>query len=269
MELYAQHAGPLALAASVRALAQSEIDTTAITDLIIVTCTGFAAPGVDLALIRGLKLQPTVRRTHVGFMGCHGAINGMRSALSIADSDANAIVLVVCVELCSLHYHFGTVPERIVANALFADGAAAIVGRAGPGVLSTASCVIPDSAAAMTWTVGDEGFAMTLSRQIPSLIGAHLRPWLDDWLSGQGTNINEVSNWAVHPGGPRILDAVERTLGIQELSHSRGILRDYGNMSSPTVLFLLERLRHELRAGPTVLLAFGPGLTAEAVLLFN
>jgi predicted naringenin-chalcone synthase len=276
MRHYAEQALPLAAAAARRALDDTVLSPTAITHLVTVSCTGFAAPGVDVGLIKGLGLPPTTQRTHVGFMGCHGAINGLRAAAAFVASDPSARALVCAVELCSLHYHYGWDAQRLVANALFADGAAAVVvgppPAGGPGVWSYragGSCLFPDSEDAMTWTVGDHGFAMTLSSRVPNLIRAGLRPWLEGWLASHGLTVDGVGSWAVHPGGPRILNEVEESLGLPAgaADVSREVLAECGNMSSPTVLFLLERLRRRGAAGPCVVLGFGPGLVAEVALL--
>jgi predicted naringenin-chalcone synthase len=228
---------------------------------------------VDLALIRGLGLRPTVERTHVGFMGCHGALNGLRVAHAFAAANPGARVLVAAVELCSLHYYYGNEADKLIANAIFADGAAAVAGQAGArprgwSLRASGSCLIPESAADMAWTVGDNGFAMTLSRRVPGLIAAHLRPWLEGWLRDNGLSLADVRSWAVHPGGPKILVAAEEALGLPPaaLAPSRAVFADRGNMSSPTVLFVLDRLRRENAPGPCVALGFGPGLVAEAAL---
>lgn len=271
MGVYAKEAGPLAREASAKALAEAGLEPAAVTHLVTVSCTGFVAPGVDMALITGLGLRPTVERTHVGFMGCHGALNGLRVANAFA-ADPRARVLACAVELCSLHYYYGGKADKLIANAIFADGAAAAVGWGGEGawrVRATGSCVIPDSAAEMGWTVGDHGFEMTLSRKVPAAIATALRPWLERWLSDSRLSLDAVGSWAVHPGGPKILSAVEEGLGLPPgaLAASRGVFKDYGNMSSPTVLFILDRLRRAAAPRPCVVLGFGPGLVAEAVLL--
>jgi predicted naringenin-chalcone synthase len=277
MAMYAESAPPLAVEASAKALAESGIDPASVTQLVTVSCTGFIAPGVDFALIRGLGLPPTVERTHVGFMGCHGALNGLRVANAYA-ADPAARVLLCAVELCSLHYHTGNDAEKAVANAIFADGAAAVVGTAATplgsplnaawSVKATGSCLIPDSAEAMGWAVGDYGFEMTLSRRIPALIARNVRPWLDAWLGRHGLTVETVGSWAVHPGGPKILTAVEEGLSLppDALATSRAVYAACGNMSSPTVLFVIDRLRRANAARPCVALGFGPGLMAEAVL---
>jgi len=275
MQFYAEHAPPLALSAASAAMASANLDRHEITHLVTVSCTGFDAPGVDTALITGLKLRPTTQRVQVGFMGCHGAINGLRVAQSLTAADAQACVLLCAVELSSLHYRFNWDPQRIVANALFADGAAALVGMSKPGdagawqVRATGSCLIPDSLSAMTWSIGDHGFEMTLHARVPDLIHQHLRPWLEAWLAEQGESIESIRSWAIHPGGPRILNSVEECLALprEATAVSRDILARYGNMSSPTVLFIVERLRELDAPRPCVALGFGPGMFAEGALL--
>ena len=280
MGIYAEEAGPLALRAAAKALAEAGTSPKTITHLITVSCTGFVAPGVDLALITGLDLRPTVQRTNVAFMGCHGALNGFRVANAYATADPSARVLLCAVELCGLHYHYGNTPDKLIANAIFADGAAAIVGDSRgsreeiangmrPWSLTrSGSCLIEGTAAEMGWTLGDHGFVMTLSRKVPGLIAAHLRSWLDSWLDESGLSLEKVESWAVHPGGPKILAAVEEALGFSQeaLTTSRRVFADYGNMSSPTVLFILERLRRDHAPRPCVALGFGPGLVVEAAL---
>lgn len=250
-----------------------------ISHIVTVSCTGFAAPGIDHALIERLGLDRTVRRLHIGYMGCHGAVNGLAAARAIVRSEPASRVLLVCVELCSLHFQASERPDQIVANALFADGAAAAVIAAvdGPslGVIAgTGGCVFPSSSEAMGWKIGDHGFEMTLAESVPKLIGEHLRPWLAAWLDKEGMSLSELVSsgaWAVHPGGPRVLDAVAASLGLNDeaMRASRSVLAEHGNMSSPTVLFIVERLKRDGNGAgqPTVVLAFGPGLSVEAALL--
>jgi predicted naringenin-chalcone synthase len=288
MKIYAEEAGPLAVRAGAAALAESGFTPESITHLVTVSCTGFVAPGVDFALISNLGLRPTVARTHVGFMGCHGALNGLRVANAFSSADPAARVLVCAVELCSLHYYYGSAADKLIANAIFADGAAAVVGMASPErqrggetshpgadtpgspwhLLASGSCLIPNSADDMGWTVGDHGFEMSLSRRVPGLIAKHLRPWLEAWLGDNGLSLADVRSWAVHPGGPKIVSAVEESLGLtaEALAPSRSVFAEYGNMSSPTVLFILKRLRETDAPRPCVALGFGPGLVAEAAL---
>jgi predicted naringenin-chalcone synthase len=276
MAVFAEEAGPLAVRAASAALAESRFSPASITHLVTVSCTGFIAPGIDHALISKLALNRSVARTHVGFMGCHGALNGLRVANAFTTADPLARVLLCAVELCSLHYYYGSAADKLIANAIFADGAAAMVGcQSVPAaslqpwsLAASGSCLIPDSVADMSWTVGDHGFEMTLSRRVPGLIARHLRPWLEEWLSACGLSLAEVKSWAIHPGGPKILSAVEDSLELSAaaLAPSRRVFAEYGNMSSPTVLFILQQLRLQNAARPCVAIGFGPGLVAEAAL---
>jgi predicted naringenin-chalcone synthase len=277
MRRYEESASGLALSAASEALAKAETAAHEVTHLITVSCTGFQSPGVDVALVRGLGLDPGVARSHIGFMGCHAALNALRVAKAFTDADPAACVLLCAVELCSLHYQYGPNLEQIISNALFADGAAAVVARRDEGspgaprrgwrLLASASAILPETLDAMSWHIRDHGFRMTLSAKVPQLIHDNLRPWLEKWLAGMGLSIGEIGQWAIHPGGPRILAACGQACGLDEgqLRPSYEVLGDYGNMSSPTILFILERLKP--MAARCVALAFGPGLTVEAALL--
>jgi prepilin-type processing-associated H-X9-DG protein len=275
MQAFDDYAGGLALEAAAKALSDGDISSAAITHLVTVSCTGFQSPGVDLFLIEKLALAPSVQRTHIGFMGCHGAMNGLRVAHAFAEMDPQAVVLLCAVELCSLHMAYGWHPEKVVANALFADGAAAVVASANPSLSHqslalrrSGSMVIPNSADLMHWEIGDHGFAMGLSPLVPETVGAALLPWLRDWLKEQAIPLEAVTSWAVHPGGPKILSTCSEVLSLEpnRLLDSRAVLQDHGNMSSATILFILERLRRRSTAGLCLALAFGPGLTAEVAL---
>jgi predicted naringenin-chalcone synthase len=277
MQKYAESACGLATMACRRALADASIETAAITHLITVSCSGFAAPGVDIQLIRELGLPADIARTHVGFMGCHGALNALRVARAFADANPDARVLVCAIELCSLHHQYGWNPEQIVANALFSDGSAAVVcGHASersheekPRWLASGSTVVPDTEDLMSWNIGDHGFQMTLSARVPDVIQSSLRTWLASWLASEGTDLGEIAHWGIHPGGPRILQACVDALQLEPeaIQTSRDVLAEFGNMSSPTILFITERLIRSKTPGPCVLLAFGPGLTIEAALV--
>jgi len=286
MAAFADHAAPLALTAVRGALTDAAIEASRITHLITVSCTGFQAPGVDLALIHQLGLDAGVQRTHVGFMGCHGALNGLRVAQAFVEADAEAVVLLCAVELCSLHLYYGWDPEKVIANALFADGAAALVATARPAnsgpetgsshgpnpglcLQASGSTVIPDSADLMHWQIGDHGFEMGLSPRVPEAVAGQLRPWLERWLQPRGLQLADIASWAMHPGGPRILQACAAALQLepQQIATSQAVLQEHGNMSSATILFILDRLRREAAPGPCLALAFGPGLCAEVALL--
>jgi predicted naringenin-chalcone synthase len=275
MRAYEDHAPGLAIAATRAALHDADVEPLDVSHVVTVSCTGFIAPGLDVRIIQALGMRPTTQRTHVGFMGCHGALNGLRVAQSLVDAEPDALAIVCSVELCSLHFAYGWQPEMMVANALFADGAAAVVGRAAvtddaPWRLgATATVRLPDSEDDMSWRIGDHGFRMTLSARVPDRIAGCLGDWLTDWLASQGLGVEDVGSWAVHPGGPRIVSAVEQALGLAKevTAPSRSVLADFGNMSSATVLFILERLRAAKAPRPCVALALGPGLVAEAALI--
>ncbi len=280
MAWYEERALPLAAEAVRKALGDAPFEPRDIRQVVAVSCTGFSAPGLDLRLIDALGLPPNVGRTMVGFMGCHGALNGLRVAAALARAQPGDPVLLCCVELCTIHFQYGYDAQHIVANALFADGAAALVLRAQhedreaasgirrPRLVDQTSLVVPDSADAMTWLIRDHGFRMTLSPRVPGLVEQHLRTFIDPWLAGHGLSANNVAGWAIHPGGPRVITAVESALGLaaEAGDASRAVLAAHGNMSSPTVLFILRRLIEQGVHGPVVMLAFGPGLVVEAAL---
>jgi len=291
MQVFAERAGPLLVRACAAAIENAGIVASSVTHLVTVSCTGFFAPGVDIALMEALKLDTNIQRTHVGFMGCHGALNAIRVAKSIVESDPKAVVLLGAIELCSLHQQYTDDAQQLVANALFADGAAGLIIGASPSsaadgeldsgdaselsgtpweIVSTLSKWIPGTTGMMSWTIGDHGFRMSLDPQVPSVIEANLENELARWLELESLRVSDVGAWAIHPGGPRIVQATGSALGLpaEFLLPSQGVLAEHGNMSSPTVLFILERLSQQpLSANICVLLAFGPGLCIEAVLL--
>ena len=272
---FALAAGPLAAKACRAAFADAVTEPAEVSHLVTVSCTGLVSPGLDAELIRRLGLSPDIGRINLGFMGCHGALNGLRAAGALAQSGPGARVLLSCVELCSLHFRYGWDPQKVVANALFADGAgAAIVGPADDGadgyrLIDTASRLAPDSSEAMSWQVGDHGFEMSLSREVPRLIRGSISAWLEGWLARHALSVADVAHWVIHPGGPRIIQTVTESLELPEVAGraSAAVLAEHGNMSSPTVLFVLSRLRAQAATGPCVVMGFGPGLALEAALL--
>lgn len=275
MRIYAREVPDLAIRSCRAALMDAGITGDTVTHLITVSCTGFFAPGIDTKLIEQLPLSRQTERTHIGFMGCHGAMNALRIAKALAESDARNVVLVCAAELCSLHFQREWTADNVVANSLFSDGAAALVltstkpnRRSDLTYVASGSFLIPDTTVDMQWEITDHGFKMKLAADLPETVSEWLPGWLDRWLNGIGLCRRQIENWIVHPGGPRILDAVESCLDLptKALAASRAVLSDCGNMSSPTVLFILERMRPDL-SGPTVMLGFGPGLTIEAALL--
>ena len=275
MDRYAAEAGPLAITAARRAIAAARIDSAAITHLVTCSCTGFANPGVDLDLMAAIGLPTTTARTHVGFMGCHGAFNALRVADALAASRPDAAVLVVCVELCSLHFQYGSRSDLVVANSIFADGAGAVVGaasgrpaggrRAGWRLARQWSRILPDSGSEMGWTIGDHGFEMNLSARVPAIVGRHVPRIVTEALAEHGLEPAGIGAWAVHPGGPRVLAQVTEALVLvaDALAASQDVLAGHGNMSSATILFILDRLLGAASDAPCVAMAFGPGLTVE------
>ena len=243
-----------------------------ITHLIVASCTGFTAPGLDQQLIERLGLNPSIERTLVGFMGCSAAVNALKLARHIVRSEPYARVLVVNLELCTLHLQDSADLEVTLSALLFGDGSAASLVTAEPNGIALESfqaVTIPDSGSLITWSIGDSGFEMTLAGEVPSRIAGALRHELrrnDTQAFLPGYEKDEIALWAVHPGGRTILDAVEQGLELdpEALRWSRGVLRDYGNMSSATLMFVLERM---MRSAPAesngVAMAFGPGLVAE------
>jgi predicted naringenin-chalcone synthase len=282
MEAYRTHAPPLLAQACEQTIDRSNLNRSQITHLVTVSCTGFSSPGIDHEIIDRLSLTSTVQRTHVGFMGCHGLINGLRIAGALAKSDPHAIVLVGAVELCSIHQQYSEDPQQLVANSLFADGAASYLVSSAQGVttdvrstptwnlVSSFSYKLSDTSRHMSWHIGDHGFEMSLSPEVPGIIESELRGPMVRWLAENHFTLDEINAWAVHPGGPRILDAVQSALSLplDGLSASRRVLRDYGNMSSPTVAFVLDQCAGaDSSIESCVMLGFGPGLSIEAMLL--
>jgi predicted naringenin-chalcone synthase len=276
MEAYERNAPALAREAADGALRRAGIEPADVTDLIVVSCTGFSAPGLDVALVKDLGLRPTVRRVMVGFMGCFGAIIGLRTAAAMCCSDPDGVALVMCLELCSLHLRSDRSAQNQVASALFADGAAAAVvvapgmsggqssGRALGRVTLGRGRLLPEGRDWMTWRITDAGFAMTLSRDVPAALRRSI-----------GSIVDEVCPcrpdcFVVHPGGAGILDAVDDGLGLGGgcgVEVSREVLRRYGNMSSATLLFVLQEALQQGYRPPALLLAFGPGLSVESLLV--
>jgi predicted naringenin-chalcone synthase len=276
MELYETHASQLAVAAARRALTDAGLTPASITHTVTVSCSGFQAPGFDVALLQELELHPDTPRTHVGFMGCHGAFNALRVANAFAASHPEAAVLVCAVELCSLHHLYSWRRDHLVANALFADGAAAVIcggkayaRRSAAQLIRSGSTVVPNTRELMAWQIRDHGFEMTLSPQVPEVIESQLAAWLEPWLEAAGYSTKTVGSWAIHPGGPRILSACAASLDLPDdvLEVSQQVLFEHGNMSSPTILFILQELRRQGAPFPWVALAFGPGLTIEVAIL--
>jgi len=251
------------------------VELDGVTHLVCASCTGFMAPGLDQVLAERLSLMPGLQRTFIGFMGCYAAVPALRTAAAIVRSEPESRVLVVNTELCSLHMHESADLETVLSFLLWGDGATAALVTAEPrGLLlrDFRSVALPGTADLMTWRIGDSGFLMHLSGKVPLRIERALRDELarnDDGGILRGARPEEVAHWAVHAGGRTVLDAVEQGLGLapDALAPSRSVLHDRGNMSSVTLMCVLERILGGPDAGPRgeegVAMAFGPGLCAE------
>ena len=266
MEIYAKAAPPLALAAIADLAGRSDLGS--ITHLVVASCTGFVAPGIDQIIAAELGLDPGVERTLVGFMGCYAAVAALRTAHHIVRSEPDARVLVVTVELSTLHLQFSSEIEPLLAMLQFGDGAAAALvsgERRGFAISNLFAASLPETGELIRWTVGDSGFAMHLSGEVPARIGAALAEGeLQARMLGDRPS-SSVDAWALHAGGRSILDAVETALSLrpEALEESREVLARYGNMSSSTLMFVLAALLEGNAPRLGVALAFGPGLAAE------
>lgn len=281
LKLYQNEAITVAVNAAKNCMAGFNADITAqITHLVTVSCTGMHAPGVDIELVDHLGLNADTERTCINFMGCYGAINGLKVADYICRADANAKVLVVSVELCTLHFQKDNTLDNWVANSLFSDGAAAViventVNRSGRGpylaLKNFYSEFVTEARNEMGWYVGNTGFEMKLTSKVSKQIKKHITALTGRFLQKAKTSMSDISAYAVHPGGRAILEAVEEALELPEESNSFAyeVLREYGNMSSATILFVLDKM---LKAGNLIdqkilSFAFGPGLTVEGMIL--
>ncbi|MFN2625512.1 MAG: type III polyketide synthase [Mycobacteriales bacterium] len=275
MQRFVSEAMPLGKEAVSAALADAGVAAADVGLFGVVSCTGYATPGVDILLARDLGMPVDVQRLMVGHMGCYAALPGLGAVADyVVARSRNAVLL--CLELPSLHVQPATdEAQQMVAHALFSDAAAALVLRpdaAGLAVVDVTARTDVTRSADMTWDVTDLGFRMGLSPQVPDVLALHVRDVITELLARHGLTVGDVAGWAVHPGGPRILDVVGSELGIGEeaMTVSRTVLRDYGNCSSSTVLLVLDQLTRDrpTAAGEhLVAMAFGPGLTLYAALL--
>lgn len=282
-ELYAEYAKPLYVEVARKLVTQNKkVSTDDITHVITVSCTGFFAPEPAYEIVKQLGLSPATQRYHLGFMGCFAAFPALKMARSFCEAQPDAKVMVVCLELCSLHFQDSEQTDNLISGSVFADGAAGTIVSSDRPIQNSyrldgfATTIAEQSENDMAWTIGDTGFDMVLSTYVPDIIEANLLDSLQPLLNAYKKEIPEINHWAIHPGGRSILDKIESTLSLEHghLEASRKVLAEYGNMSSATILFVLqELLKKENKNGndggeeTTLAMAFGPGLTIESCLL--
>jgi prepilin-type processing-associated H-X9-DG protein len=246
-------------------------DTQSLTHIIVVCCTGMYAPGLDIDLVKRYNLSSSIHRTG-NFMGCYAAFNAIKAADAFCHRDPNAKVLIVCTELCSLHFQKKPTEDNLLANALFADGSAALLIE-GKSDRSMKLKPDADSGSDMAWSIGDLGFEMKLSTYVPSIIKAGISSLTNTLLQKVGRQLTDIRFFAVHPGGKKILENIEQELRIpaDRNGAAHTVLRKFGNMSSPTILFVLHEIARQLteadRNEYILSFAFGPGLTLESMVL--
>ena len=276
MECYAENAGVLSVD-TIKKCLNEKILPAEITHLITVSCTGLSAPGLDLEIMEAMNLNNNIFRTSVNFMGCYAAIHGLKIADAICKNDKTANVVVVCTELCTLHFQKESSIDNITSTLLFADGCAAVLvqhsssAQKGFEIKNFYSEVEFKGKKDMSWKLSSKGFLMTLSGYVPDLVKEDFNTLVEKALQNASLDKADISHWCIHPGGKKILEAIERSasLSTEQLQHSYNVLNDYGNMSSPTILFVLASILKELeesrRGQPATVFsaAFGPGLTME------
>ncbi len=261
---------------------EEKINKEDITHLITVSCTGMSAPGLDLQVMELMDLPKNIFRTSINFMGCYAAIHAMKLADSFCKNDKNAKVMIVCTELCTLHFQKENTVDNIASSLLFGDGSAAVLvtnhksDLPGINIKNFYSEVGFNGKEHMSWQLSSSGFLMQLSGYVPELIEQDFNLLLQNSLQHANMREEEISHWSIHPGGKRILSAIEKSTSIskEDLKFSYQVLNDYGNMSSPTVLFVLKEIMHSLETQKESKVnifgaAFGPGLTMETFILGN
>lgn len=278
MQTFREHAAELSVSAVRDCQSKTSFKFEDVTHLITVSCTGMYAPGLDVDLVNRLPLKSSVSRTCINFMGCFAAVSAIKAADAFCKTSPHAKVLIVCTELCSLHFQKDFTDDNILANALFGDGAAAVLVEPKPGLNISLgiegfySDILASGAAHMAWSIGNLGFEMRLSSYIPELLGMEIKGMVKNLTSHVSTEHFSIEHYAIHPGGKKILDAAAEKLEIpkEQLRASYQVLHDFGNMSSPTILFVLKKIldNNDLKRNDRVLgMAFGPGITVESLIL--
>ena len=276
MQWYADHAALLSVKTILQCI-DGKIKKDELTHLITVSCTGMSAPGLDLEIMEIMELPRNIFRTSINFMGCYAAIHALKLADAICKADEKANVIIVCTEFCTLHFQKEISIDNITSTLLFADGCAAVLVQSNKNVVKgiTLKNFFSDVAfkgkSDMSWKLSSTGFLMTLSGYVPDLVKEDFDALVTKALQNAAVNKEEITHWCIHPGGKKILEAIEKSIALPTecLRHSYEVLKDYGNMSSPTILFVLQKIFDELKddAKPEpakiFAAAFGPGLTME------
>jgi predicted naringenin-chalcone synthase len=272
MKWFEKEAAPLSIKAIESCIGNFPVNK--ITHLVTVSCTGMSAPGLDLQIIESLGLPLNIVRSTVNFVGCYAAIQGLRLADAFCQGDPGANVLVVCTELCTLHFQKEATVDNITSSMLFADGSAAVLvtgdkNAEGLEIGKFYSKVNLHGKNEMAWQLSSKGFLMSLSSYVPDMIEEDFQLIVEEALQNAGLQKEEVDHWCIHPGGKKILEAVHNSLGFSngQLDTSYDVLKDYGNMSSASVLFVLEKMMTDNKKGNIFMAAFGPGLTMETAVL--
>ncbi|MBC7887644.1 MAG: type III polyketide synthase [Ferruginibacter sp.] len=276
MKCYADNAALISVNTIIKCI-EGKIESSAITHLITVSCTGMSAPGLDLEIMEAMNLRRSIFRTSINFMGCYAAIHALKIGDAICKNSKDANVVIVCTELCTLHFQKENSIDNITSTLLFADGCAAVLVQhnetvnKGFTLKDFYSAVEFNGKKDMSWKLSSKGFLMTLSGYVPELVKEDFNALMENALLNASLLKDNVSHWCIHPGGKKILEAIQKSAGLTkaDLQYSYDILNNYGNMSSPTVLFVLEKILEELQDNPpqnqaTIFsAAFGPGLTME------
>lgn len=280
MMWYQKNAAPLSVDA-IRDCVNGIISSGEITHLITVSCTGMSAPGLDLQVVESLDLPKNIYRSSINFMGCYAAIHALKMADAICKTEKGAKVMIVCTELCTLHFQKEPTRDNMASSLLFGDGAAAVLvtpdeyNHKGLYLKSFYSEIITKGKSDMSWELSSSGFLMTLSGYVPDLIEEDFEPLMNRAMAKANCSKEDIAHWCIHPGGKRILDTIHKSLCLKngELAESYQVLKEYGNMSSPTILFVLKKIMQSLKKGVVTTsndaatdifgAAFGPGLTME------
>lgn len=274
-ELYSREAKKMFVQLAKQLLQENgSIRKEEITHIITVSCTGFFAPEPAFEIVKQLDLPPSTRRFHLGFMGCFAAFPALKMAKSFCETDPDAHVMVICLELCSIHLQNSEATDNLISASVFADGASGVIvssnrpQSAGYRLDQFAGSIAKNSEKDMAWTIGDTGFDMVLSTYVPDIIKSNLRSAVLPLFQNYSKDLQDIQYWAIHPGGRAILDKIEKNFSLrpEQLEASRSVLNEYGNMSSATIFFVLKYLLENQSGNEetTMAMAFGPGLTIES-----